>query len=337
MKNLLFYTGQPRDSAAVTAADLPIRRIDRQQEARAYIADEGLVDAVNAMLLLGQPLLLTGEAGAGKTQLAYSIGYELGLEVLKFDTKSTSIARDMFYTYDTLGRFHAAQVHTGDVKAKDYIVYNALGLAIIYSKERSEIDQFVPDSFPSFTPRRSIVLLDEIDKAPRDFPNDLLNEVENLYFKVPQLGLRDQEIGADRERPPIIVITSNSERNLPDPFLRRCVYYNITFPDKERLRNIVLSHLISFRDNKNLWLDRALDFFLQLRTPQLKLDKQPATAELLAWLQYLRKRDVHVNDTIYDQPQIIRASLSILLKGADDHPKALMFFDELKRGYEKLY
>src|SRR5207237_6041155 len=114
-------------------------------------------------------------------------------------------------------------------------------------------------------------------KAPRDFPNDLLNEIESLYFKAPELGLGDKSIGADQSMRPIIIITSNSEKNLPDTFLRRCVYYNIPFPEKEQLRNIVLSHLTEFKGN-NQWLGEAVEFFLKLRGPNWGLDKRPATA-----------------------------------------------------------
>jgi MoxR-like ATPase len=322
MKSFPYYTGNPLESCATVPAEIPLLERDRDAEAQAYIADQGLADAVNVMLILGQPLLLTGEAGTGKTLLAYSVGCELGLEVLKFETKSTSTARDLFYTYDALGRFHAAQLQQGSLDSKDYVNYNALGTAVLRSRDASAIKRWIPQSFRHNGPERSIVLIDEIDKAPRDFPNDLLNEIEYLYFKVPELGLGDEVIAADRSRRPIIIITSNSEKNLPDAFLRRCIYFNITFPDNERLRNIVLSNLASFKDKEAQWLDDALDFFSKLREPNWGLDKRPATAELLNWLTYLRKRDVDVGKKLRAQSELVTSSLSALFKSADDQAKA---------------
>jgi MoxR-like ATPase len=322
MKTFPYYTGNPLQSCATVPAEIPLLERDREAEGRTYIADQGLKDAVNVMLILGQPLLLTGEAGTGKTQLAYSVGCELGFEVLKFETKSTSTARDLFYTYDSLGRFHAAQLKQGSLDSKDYLNYNALGTAILRSRDVSAIEKLRPRNFKHNGPERSIVLIDEIDKAPRDFPNDLLNEIEHLYFKVPELGLGDEVIAADRTRRPIIIITSNSEKNLPDAFLRRCIYYNIAFPDKERLQDIVLSHLPSFKDKENQWLDEALDLFSKLREPNWGLDKRPATAELLNWLTYLGKRDIDAGKKLRTQSALITSSLSALFKSADDQDKA---------------
>ena len=152
-----------------------------------YIAEQGLIDAVNVALLLGQPLLVTGAPGTGKTQLAYSVAWELlGTAPLKFEVKSTTIARDLFYTYDALTRFQAAQSGT-KTDPLDHFKVNALGLAIVLS-QTSDKGDLRPREFVNVPAQRSVVLIDEIDKAPRDFPNDLLNEIENLYFKIPELG-----------------------------------------------------------------------------------------------------------------------------------------------------
>ena len=331
MRQFPFYTGQPQQVCSETPAALPLLMRDREADARKYIAEVGLVDAVNVMLILGQPLLLTGEPGTGKTQLAYSVGCELGFNVLKFETKSTSTARDLFYTYDTLGRFHAAQVGKLDVDVRDYITYNALGMAILLSQPSERIEGCVPGGFAQAGPRRSVVLIDEIDKAPRDFPNDLLNEIENLYFKVPELGLGDRVIAAGREMRPLIIITSNSEKNLPDAFLRRCVFYNIQFPDVKQLREIVLSHLPSFGGEGGRLFNSAIEFFLRLRGQNWGLDKRPATAELLSWLSYLRARGADAGKTLAEQQTLLGASLSTLLKSADDQQKAqLILSDWLK-------
>lgn len=323
-----FYEGRPRDNCSDKPATIPSLERNRQTEARAFIAEPGLADAVNVMLLLGQPLLVTGEPGTGKTQLAYSVECELGYKVLKFETKSTTVARELFYTYDTLGRFHAAQLQTGSLVSKNYITYNALGLAILLSRERAAVKDWFPESYEHEEPRRSIVLIDEIDKAPRDFPNDLLNEIENLYFKAPELGLGDKSIAADPAMRPIIIITSNSEKNLPDAFLRRCVYYNIPFPEKEQLREIILAHMPVFRDRGSQWLNQVVDFFLRLRNPNWGLDKRPATAELLNWLSYLRAREVDRSTDLREQSALVSTSLSTLFKSADDQEKGRRIFLE---------
>src|SRR6185295_3419383 len=162
-------------------------------------------DAVNVALLLSQPLLLTGEAGTGKTQFAYSLAWELGFEPpLMFETKSSSTARDLFYTYDALNHFRAAQTGASE-SALDFIKWNALGLAILQSQEESQVHSLLGRDFKLGRARRSVVLIDEIDKAPRDFPNDLLNEVENLYFRIPEAG--NVRIEASEEMRPILVLT----------------------------------------------------------------------------------------------------------------------------------
>lgn len=335
MKDFPFYTGKSQRDRARTPAELPVLKQDRRQQATAYKADEGLIAAVNVALLLGQPLLLTGEPGTGKTQLAYSIGGELGYEVFKFETKSTSAARDLFYMYDTLGRFHAAQLQQGSLNSKDYIVYNALGLAILRSRELDAVKEWLPNDFNHGGKQRSIVLIDEIDKAPRDFPNDLLNEIEEMYFRIPELGLGNKKIEADEKMRPIVIITSNSEKSLPDAFLRRCIFYNIPFPEPERLKEIVLSHMVSFEGKAVQWLDDALDFFAKLREPSRGLEKRPATAELLNWLGYLRKRITDSKDSLRKQPEFINSSLSALFKSATDQDKAKSILDEWFKEHPK--
>src|SRR5205085_1382510 len=150
-----------------------------------------------------------------------------------FETKSTSLARELFYAYDTLGRFHAAQTGEGSQKNLDYVTYNALGVAILRANEEAAVAKWIPQGkgFVHGGRRRSVVLIDEIDKAPRDFPNDILNEVEGMYFRIPELG--DALIKADETMRPVLILTSNSEKNLPDAFLRRCIYYYLPFPDRD--------------------------------------------------------------------------------------------------------
>src|SRR5262245_57124711 len=167
-----YYTGNPQHRRQDGPATLPSSRRARQYDPAGYLPDKGLVDAVNVALLLGQPLLLTGEPGTGKTQLAYTLAWELGFDTpLIFETKSSSTARDLFYGYDTLSRFHAAQLREGSQERLDYLTWHALGIAILQSRPRADVETWLPKDFRHTGPRRSVVLIDEIDKAPRDFPN----------------------------------------------------------------------------------------------------------------------------------------------------------------------
>jgi MoxR-like ATPase len=336
-----FYDGKPREECAAVPARLESVALVRERDGTHYVADAGLVDAINVALLLGQPLLLTGEPGTGKTEVAFSIGCELGYKTYKYETKSNSTAKELFYTYDALGRFHAAQLadqQKGDgpqesrVEGRDYISYNALGLAILYSNEFSAVESLLPRKFaPWPRPVRSVVLIDEIDKAPRDFPNDLLNELEQLYFNIPELSLTFEKIRANGELRPIVVITSNSEQGLPDAFLRRCIYYDIPFPDEGRLTDIVLGHARSLRVEGRPWLGEAIKFFLGLRALNPELEKKPSTAELLNWLAYLGKRASDA-DSLRANPALLRASLGTLFKTAADRAKADGILDGWLKG-----
>jgi MoxR-like ATPase len=316
-----YYTGNPLRGRTGAPVTLPGSRRSRQTDPAGYLPDPGLVDAVNVALLLGQPLLLTGEPGTGKTQLAYSLAWELGFEPpLSFETKSTSTAREIFYTYDAVSHFRAAQTREGSADALSYITWNALGAAILRSRTMEDVRQWLPPDFVHNGPRRSIVLIDEIDKAPRDFPNDLLNEFEHLFFRVPELN--NAHIAASEELHPILVLTSNSEKNLPDAFLRRCVYYNIPFPERDRLAEIVMTRVGSFENSGHRLLTDALDLFFKLREPGSGLRKRPATAELIDWLTTLRAMGAAVDQPLHGQRQLIAASLSALVKNAEDQEAA---------------
>ena len=320
-----FYTGAPQNRHDVPA-QLPVPGREGQNHPSGYRPDPGLVDAVNVALLLGQPLLLTGEPGTGKTQLAFSLAWEFNYGCEVFETKSTSTERDLFYYYDTVGRFYAAQTKEGSQRPLDYITYNALGLAIIRSNPEEQVRYLLPPDFEHGGARRSVVLVDEIDKAPRDFPNDLLNEVELLYFKIPELS--NARVSAPPEMRPLVVITSNSEKHLPDAFLRRCVFYHIPFPDGARLKEIVAARIGGyFAGGESPLLTDALDFFNTLRSAG-SLRKRPATAELIGWLISLRENGAEVGRPLRQVPDITRKCMSALVKSADDQSVAQGVLDD---------
>lgn len=317
---LPFYQGDGSGRRHETAEKLPVSQRSRLLKAENYIADPGLRDACNVALLLGQPLLLTGEPGTGKTQFAYNLAWELGLDPpLKFETKSDSVARDLFYTYDALKRFQDIQTGLTSSQTLNYVTYQALGLAILRTRQPEEVNHIVPTDFILPHSQRSVVLIDEIDKASRDFPNDVLNELEQLYFKIPELG--NVKVEVDPKSQPIVIITSNSEKDLPDAFLRRCIYYHIPFPKSERLMSIIVSHLGTNTDMNNAFLQDALDLFYKFRASENVLRKKPATAELLGWLITLQRFSTGKENPLED-PQVIFKTMSSLIKTAEDQSKA---------------
>ena len=316
---LPIYQGQGKREGELPK-QLPESPLSRLLKPENYIVDPGLRDACNVALLLGKPLLLTGEPGTGKTQLAYSLAWELGFDKpLKFETKSTSIARDLFYIYDALKRFQDAQSGFPSNQILDYITYQALGLAIIRTHKLDEVKKFLPLDFSEPLKVRSVVLIDEIDKAPRDFPNDLLNELELMYFRIPELG--NEEIKADPKLQPIVIITSNSEKDLPDAFLRRCIYYHVPFPNNEQLKNIITNRLgMNIGDP---FLLSAISLFEKLREDRINLKKKPGTAELLSWILVLQKLNNHPEGSLkLNNLELILSAFSSLIKTADDLEKA---------------
>jgi MoxR-like ATPase len=309
-----YFRGGPVAAPPEAPIELEVPDRSRQQDPAGYLADDDLADAVNVALVLGQPLLLTGEPGTGKTQLAHRLAWQLGYgRALVFNTKSTSVARDLFYTFDTLGRFHAAQTGEGSTDNLDYLTYNALGVAILCSHPIERVEQFLRRGSTHAGPTRSVVLIDEIDKAPRDFPNDLLHEIEQSSFRIPELA--NAEVVAAPEHRPIVVLTSNSEKNLPDAFLRRCVFFNIPFPDAPRLADIVRSRLGVFADRSPL-LDTAIELFVELRGQNLR--KPPSTAELINWLQALVRWGAEPARPVLDAREALRRSTSTLAKTQED-------------------
>jgi MoxR-like ATPase len=258
---------------------------------------------------------VTGEPGTGKTQLAASIAHDLGLRPpLVFHAKTTSTARDLFYRYDALSHFHVAHFKPEAAQVEEYVSYEALGLAILLSLPANRAEPFLPQPLRGIGPVRSVVLIDEIDKAPRDLPNDVLNEIENLTFDVRETGRTFQ---ADAKYRPVVVLTSNSEKNLPDAFLRRCVFYHIPFPSRDELARIVSLRIPASEQLSPERLKAAIAHFDLLRKLQLK--KPPATAELLAWIRVLQSLDLDPNRM--QTPEARRAlklSYAVLAKSRED-------------------
>lgn len=290
----------------------PVKRENWNHPSR-YRPSPGLADAFDVSLELSMPLILTGEAGAGKTQFAHHIADHFGMgEALVFNAKTTSTATDLFYRYQAVKHFQYIQnkqeQEKGLKSTEDFIEYQALGLAIKRAQEKGE---------------RSVVLIDEIDKAPRDFPNDILNELEYLRFEVPEL---DQSFQAPQELRPIIIMTSNSEKNLPAPFLRRCVYFNIDFPKREELYEIIRLKL-GDEEMEGSQLQKLIAEFEAIRELARQANtKKPATAELISWLAVLRQMefDADTLGTPAADRKALRQSYTVLAKS-----------DELRLALEK--
>lgn len=363
---LSYYRSPFQEAESVTETPLETINPTGNIDPAHYVPHPGLVDAVNVSVTLGMPLLLTGEPGTGKTQLAASVAHQFGLaSPLKFVARSTSTARDLFYIYDAIGRFYAAQVAQVDAQEKKraknalhFVRYSALGKAILCAHEASEIEAYIPiEERPtkganvetpidgwilghSGQPQRSIVLIDEIDKAPRDFPNDLLDAIETMQFQIPELRESPTPVLGNRNLWPIIIITSNSERPLPDPFLRRCLFFDIPFPERasdaqardggDEIHGYFIEDIVAQRlgpDWIGIMVDEALEFFYHLRDLEPRLKKRPATAELLNWLVSMGRNSIDNATPLRRQGSVALASFSALLKHSDDQTRGRREFD----------
>jgi MoxR-like ATPase len=237
-----------------------------------YIATDDLMMAVNAAVTLGRPLLIKGEPGTGKTQLAQEISRSLGRPMFEWHVKSTSKAQQGLYEYDAVSRLRDSQL--GDARVHDIANYILKGS--------------LWEAFESAT--QPVLLIDEIDKADIEFPNDLLRELDRMEFYV----YETRRLVKARHRP-IIVITSNNEKELPDAFLRRCFFHYIRFPDEATMQRIIEVH---YPGLKKELLAQALGSFFQVReTPGLK--KKPSTSELLDWIKLLVAEDI--------DPEVLRS------------------------------
>ncbi|MUG93171.1 AAA domain-containing protein [Scytonema sp. UIC 10036] len=269
-----------------------------------YLPSPELIKAVNlAIFLEKRPLLLKGEPGCGKTSLAQAVAYELGLPYEAWYIKSTTRARDGLYTYDAVGRLHDAQLaRVGEASNSkvgnldNYIKLGPLGRAFKNQQ-------------------RTVVLIDEIDKADIDFPNDLLRELDEQQFTIEEKG---EEVKANY--PPIVFVTSNDEKDLPDAFLRRCLFYYIQFPYSQ-LDNIVKSH---FPESSSELVEAAVNRFTELRQKMEKgkAGKKVSTSELLDWFAVLRQ---FPQDEVLKQLHGEIPFPEVLLKKWEDHLRYLKY------------
>ena len=257
----------------------------------AYVATDDLIMAVNAAVTLQRPLLVKGEPGTGKTELARQVAAALDMPIIEWHVKSTTKAQQGLYDYDAVSRLRDSQL--GDARVND--VAN-------YIRKGKLWQAFEADN-------RVVLLIDEIDKADIEFPNDLLQELDRMEFHVYETG----ETIRARHRP-VVIITSNNEKELPDAFLRRCFFHFIKFPDADTLRRIVDVH---FPGIKNDLLSTALAQFFELRdVPGLK--KKPSTSEVLDWLKLLLADDLTAEDLRRDGARALPRLHGALLKNEQD-------------------
>ena len=264
-----------------------------------YVATDDLKTAVNAAIVLERPLLVKGEPGTGKTVLAREIALALGTPIIEWHIKSTTKAQQGLYEYDAVARLRDSQL--GDTRVHDIANYIRRGKL-----------------WEAFTaPERPVLLIDEIDKADIEFPNDLLQELDRMEFFVYETGKI-----VKAERRPIVIITSNNEKELPDAFLRRCFFHYIKFPDAETMQAIVDVH---FPGIKKRLVSEALNIFFELRdVPGLK--KKPSTSELLDWLKLILNEDIDVEALRERDPRKVIPPLhGALLKNEQD----VMLFERL--------
>ena len=256
-----------------------------------YISTDDLTLAVNASITLERPLLIKGEPGTGKTELAKQISKSLNLPLIEWNIKSTTKAQQGLYEYDAISRLRDSQL--GDKKFSN--IENYIKKGKIWNAFESK--------------QKCILLIDEIDKADIEFPNDLLQELDKMEFFIYETGKVIKSINK-----PIIIITSNNEKELPDAFLRRCFFHYIQFPDEVTLTKIIEVH---FPKIKKRLLKNALETFFQIReTPGIK--KKPSTSEIIDWLKLLLSDDIDPDDIKKDKKDLLPKLYGALLKNEQD-------------------
>ncbi len=330
-----------------------------------YRAREDLADAVNTALVLSKPLLLTGNPGTGKSRLADRIAWEFNLgPVLSFEAQSLSEANELFYRFDLVGHLAAVEMFklaakresrgelTAQLRKEDnplaperFVKLGPLGEAIVRSDPQRHETLFNAvfgplESATTTSPRPSVVLIDEIDKASRDFPNDLLNGIERLEFRIRELGLETMSVHPDHT--PIVIITSNSERDLPAPFLRRCTFFHIADPSREELVQIIAQRFFSRSapvgaDGRSGAPDlppiyqQLLQVFWNFREQhEEELQYRPGTGELIDWTTALHMGGVADTADLREQLDLVRKTASSVSKHKEDQRVLRDFLDGLK-------
>lgn len=263
-----------------------MKKLDVFKGSDKYVVTKELMNAVNVSIALEKPLLIKGEPGTGKTMLAEAIADSLDMQLIIWGIKSTTKAQEGLYVYDTVQRLYDSQFGEGDVAdIKQYIKLGKLGEAFASDKQ-------------------VVLLIDEIDKADLEFPNDLLWELDKMEFYINET----KETIKTKHRP-IVIITSNAEKELPDAFLRRCIFHYIEFPDAEKMEEIIKVH---FGDIDRKLCEKAMETFYEIRNMK-ELQKKPSTSELLDWIQALMISGVNLNK-IKDQIPFV----GVLLKKNQD-------------------
>lgn len=308
-----------------------------------YIASRGLIEAINLAILLERPLLIKGEPGCGKTRFAKAVAYELYKEEANFrdhfvewHIKSTTKAKDGLYTFNFVDRLRDAQVYAqleeerraAVLNPETYVEYGPLGRAFYFNQKNLPVEQQLP----------KVVLIDEIDKADIDFPNDLLLELDEMRFSIDEVKEKNELgqyqrkiIHAPAHAKPIIIITSNDEKELPDAFLRRCLFYHIEFPSPGQLFQIINAHFKQPAEEK---VKAAIETFYHLRDVMAgdeSSGKKVSTSELIDWFKVMEaKKDQWEVEKLKDLP-----FSSVLLKSFKDHQKYLIQKEHLNKPAKK--
>tara|TARA_R110000787_G_scaffold97991_2_gene201852 strand:+ start:5715 stop:6614 length:900 start_codon:yes stop_codon:yes gene_type:complete len=281
-------------NVALTARKSALKKVDNKMKFQStdnYVATDDLIIAVNAAVTLERPLLVKGEPGTGKTELARQISAALGLPMIEWNIKSTTRAQQGLYEYDAVSRLRDSQL--GEERVHD--VKNYIRKGKMWQAFEAE--------------GKTVLLIDEIDKADIEFPNDLLQELDKMEFFVYETGETIKAVNR-----PIVIITSNNEKELPDAFLRRCFFHYIQFPDMETLRKIVEVHHPGIKESL---LSTALTQFYEIRDQQ-GLKKKPSTSEVLDWLKLLLAEDMDAADLKKDGKSALPKLHGALLKNEQD-------------------